>query len=422
MSDRYHFFEENGAKAAVWPIKNVETVACSVVVNGGYYYGDIPSLAHLIEHLTGQSTKNFSSYQKIENYKEHYGIGDNASVGGTKLKYWFVFPKRYLNEGFKLIEEIIFEPRFKQELIEKEILVLKQEAFDFWDNPYRRFKDKLTQNMAGKKHVVCRTPFDKLDDLADIKKEDLESFHRQFYYPKNTYWAIAGDVSLRRAKRLLSEILDRPNYKKSKLERESPRPKRKILTYKDDVDQPSITFNWFLPERRSLSYRDFHIVDDARYILVSNRRSLLYSRLRRELSLIYGISFSFYHVPGFSWLQIRTSTEFKNISPVCREVNKAITSLLKSGVSETRYEKIKHYRDLRTLMAFDSVKEIADILASQLSYPGRPYGPEEMNKICQSIKASEVEKVIRDYLNWDKVYLGFMAKNIDDIDEADFEL
>lgn len=415
MDNKYHYFKENGAKVAVWPVRNVETVVCQVSINAGFYFCDLPSFPHLLEHLTTQSTKNFPTYKEIEEYKEHYGIRKNANAGGSVLRYRFEFPKKYVKEGFKLIEEIIFKPVFKQELIDKEISVLEQEARDFWNNPYNRFEDQLIKNLAGKDHIYCRTAFGQIKKLSQVTLKDLVDWHKKFYFPSNTSWVISGDVKLEKVKENLSQILDRPNYSKQKIKSVPPEPNKRVLIHQDSVDQPYLTFNWFIPERKKLTYKEFLTFDDISYILVSNRRSLLYSRLREDLGLIYNVGAKTYHAPGFSILQIRTSTQRDNIPKVCFELKKIVSEFSKSGISEDKYNKLKHYRDLRTLMAFDSIKDITSILTAQLKYPGEAQSAEEINEIAKGIKVKEVKSLTKKYLVWDKVYLGLMAKDVEKI-------
>jgi zinc protease len=418
MPRKLHQFQLNGAKIAVWPIREVEGVVCYFLLKGGTWYEKESQrgMFHLLEHLSGRATKDFSDPQQVEGYKEKYGIGHDAWTASRHMGYWFEFPAIYTQQAFGLIEQIIFKPIFKSELIANELKVIKQEKNEFWTNRFNRFEQVQRENITSDKHhPYCATPFDNLEQLNKTTSEDLTKFHSQNYYPNNCYLGIAGNIQVDQVKKQLKKVFNRPNRPEASLTISSANLDKRLVKYKEKAEHAILNFNYLLPPLEELDFKDRLTLNIAKFILSVTRRSLFHQRLRQELGLIYGISSEYHLQPGFSLFKIETGTDQKYIKKVCLEIRKIISNFLEKGVEKEKYQRIMNYMNLQTRMAFDSPDSIANKISYSLLSNEKARKPQEYIDLANEISQKQILNLLNGYLNWEKVNIGIMTEEVDRI-------
>jgi predicted Zn-dependent peptidase len=193
-------------------------------------------------------------------------------------------------KGLSLLAEILTRPRFEGEVIQ----VAKDQALT---NLKRQGEKASTVSMREamvwhfKGHPYGRDPLKGLGTIPLITREDLTAFLGTFFVPSNMVLSVAGDVDESTALESLTRLVHAlPKKKAPSRNMEVPAPTGPVLAliHKPGQMQSQVTLALPSVQRTNPDYWKISLLMN----LFGGSDSLLYTRLREELGLVYAAFFS----------------------------------------------------------------------------------------------------------------------------------
>lgn len=402
----------NGAKVVTYSMSGVGAVHLMVVINAGAWYEKTPWGAHhYLEHLLFDATEKFPNEFAVELYKEKYAIKNNSTTAGGDIEMWFKFSEENIDQGLELFEQMFFKPLFLEKDMEREINIIRQEYVDKWSDPRARFWRATQEKIYGKGHPYAKDALGDPEYLKTVDRKKLQAIHKKFFVTSNMSIGVVGKVDSASIKRKLKTILN--GYDK-KAKPSIKLPKKKMLSgycwHKEDQDQLLLSYTWIIPGRDSLDIKQRVVLGLARYIMGGSMRSRLHRSLRLESGLVYKNGFAIHHHPSSSELEIWAATSKKNSQVVVDKIFVEIDKITKDGLSDKEFKRAVSYMNAQTLLAYDSVERICDIITYSIYNYGRYIRPDEYMEVANKIKPSDVVEVISKYLADNKPYVSVMAR------------
>ncbi|MBU4210725.1 insulinase family protein [Patescibacteria group bacterium] len=405
----------NKTKVAIYPIKGVRTVTISVLVRAGSWYEKGPNWGafHLLEHLVSQGTNEFTTKDKVELYKEKYGISSDAWTSGKQIGFNLRLPDIHIAKGLYFLNQILFHPTIPPKRIPTEISIITQEYQDKWNQPYDKFTQQVNEQLAGRKHIFTRDALGQPEYLKSLSRDLLLKLHQQFFQPQNITIAIAGNIKPSLVKQELKNLLKQHKNTQTIPILNPPKikPKNHLIKYKSHDNQAQILINWFLPNRKKMSYVDKLTINVANNIIGVGSNSLLSKKIREELGLVYYIKSRLWTWLDISGLEIQSSVDTKNINKLIKNAKLIVEEFIDKGISNKKFNQLNKFMDMRTLMNYDSVDRIAFDLASCLFYYNKVIIPEEQVQKASLIKQKRMIKLLKNYLKPQKAYISIMTKD-----------
>lgn len=146
-------------------------------------------IAHFLEHelfkkQQGDLTQEFA----------RAGASVNAATDYDVTTYYFSTIEEF-PRCLALLLELVFEPFFREDIVEAERGIIEQEIRMYQDLPDHRVYRNLVEGLYHH-HPVRIDIAGSLESLREITPRWLESCHRGFYLPSNALCAVAGDIDL----------------------------------------------------------------------------------------------------------------------------------------------------------------------------------------------------------------------------------
>lgn len=205
--DRTHTFVlDNGVRLVVLPRPDSPSVAFKFYIGSGSQFerAEQHGISHMMEHSLFKSTLKHSGpelYAAIEDY----GGQINAYTHREYLALSAQVQSDYWQPVLELLAEILSEPAFEPQLIEKEVKVVLEEIRRKQDNQSQVW-DLLMQAIWGD-DIFTRVILGTTETVSNFKAADVREYYEERFSGPNTSIAVVGDVEPNAVAAVLNEAL-----------------------------------------------------------------------------------------------------------------------------------------------------------------------------------------------------------------------
>lgn len=411
----YSLFEfPNGLQVVFWPLSGVEVVCFGVRVRaGGWCETNLKrGIFHFLEHALVQGTKNFPSFRKLSQRQEDLGLRTDNGVSGDFSFYQWSIPKENFSKGLELLAEYIFDPLFPQDGIEREREIILQEYQDYWDSPYHRFVKALSESFWGKDHPYTLDALGTREGITTINRDDIIKVHRKWYKPRNMVLVVVGDLKEKEVEEVVGKFFGaKPSTSfLAPLSFSKPKFQKNYLLWSENFKQVSFCLAFPTFGYKERVKKEQLALSMLSYILIDSRWSRLSIRLREKEPLAYSLwgASSLYPQGGF--LDINASFSPENTEKILKVVYEEVENIKMKGIENDEFERARKYFCYESLMGFDTVYSIAINLISYLFREGKVFLPQDRIREINKLKKSDVERMAREILVYEKSTAAIMAK------------
>ena len=151
-------------------------------------------MAHFAEHLSFKGTDRRTSRQIIT-HMESVGGDLNAFTGKEETVYYCTCQKEHFRRAMDLLFDVVFNSRYPQEEMDKEVEVVIDEIESYNDSPSELIYDDF-EAMLFQGHPLGRNILGNAERLRQFKSEDVARYTRRLYTPDRTVLFVYGNVEL----------------------------------------------------------------------------------------------------------------------------------------------------------------------------------------------------------------------------------
>ena len=283
---------DNGLTVYYLEDRELPLVNISIVVGAGSVF-EPPGKEGLAE-MTGDVMRTGGAAKltgdKVDEELEYLAAPISISLGMDYGTGNLSVLKKDLNRAFKIFSDILRNPAFDEDKLAQEKNLKVEELRRVFDKPQRlAFRE-------FKKAIYAGNPRGRLPEIASVEKierEDLVSFHKTYFFPRNIRMAVTGDISKQEALDLISKHLgdwdDEGDFGTAPLPK--PQENAPLYFYEKKVPQSTVIIGAIGPGKESPDFYPFTILD---YILGSGGfRSRIFQEVRSNRGLAYSAG-SFY--------------------------------------------------------------------------------------------------------------------------------
>lgn len=184
----------NGIKVIAEEVKNIRSISLGIWVKSGSRYESpwCQGISHFIEHMLFKGTKNRTT-KEIANEIDDIAAEVNAFTSREYTCLYLKVIDEYFEKGLDIVSDIILNPLFPPEEIERERQVILEEIKMYKDTPEEVVHDlmietcfegsSLAYNVLGQEKVI-----DKLD------KSILMDYFNEKFNANNIVISVAGNI------------------------------------------------------------------------------------------------------------------------------------------------------------------------------------------------------------------------------------
>ncbi|MGB9716048.1 MAG: M16 family metallopeptidase, partial [Thermodesulfovibrionales bacterium] len=365
-------------------------------------------LANLTAELLTEGTKNRTS-SEISEEIEFIGATLDVNVLNDYTTISLSVLKKDIQKGFELFSDILLNPVFPEEELERKKGLIKGIIRQWEEDP------SFLAEHAFKKEVFGDFPYGRLiegsiDTLDAIKRDDIISFYKSYFLPNNSILSVAGDLT----EEELSFIIDRylKNWEKSILppvieHKIDVRRSKKTVKIDKDLTQANIILGHIGISR---SNPDYYAISIMNYILGGGGfSSRLMQKIREEKGLAYDVNSAFISNKESGLFQVEVQTKNETANAVISEILNQLKNIRQNLVSDMELSEAKSYLTGSFLRKLDTTREIADFFAFvEFHNLGLDY-VDKYSTYINSITKEDILKVAQKYLDIENYILVVVA-------------
>ncbi len=397
---------ENGLRAVVAPMKDTQAITLWVLFATGSKYEtkNINGISHFLEHLFFKGTKSRPKAGQVNRELDRLGAQSNAFTSKETTGYYVKAASKHFDVALDVVSDILLEPLFKKEEIEKERGVILQEISMYEDDPRRQSFDLFEEVLYGDQPAGWDTA-GYPEIVKKITREDIVTYKNSHYLASNAVVTVAGNiepsVAFKKIHKAFSKMPDGKKIEKLRVEDSQLRPNVKFK--KKDVDQTHVR----------LGVRAYNMFDERRYpmavlntILGGNWSSWLFTELREKLGLTYYVRSMAEEYTDTGYLIAAAGVPHNAVEKTVTKMAEIFRRARTTGVSDKDITFAKEYIRGSLALAFESTDEVATYLASQELFYKKLWTPEEELKKIEAVKKSDIMKVARDIFKPERINLA----------------
>ena len=391
----------NGLVVITEPMEHVRSVSAGIWLRSGSRRepADVNGLSHFIEHMVFKGTRRRTAEDIA---REVDSIG--GMLDAFTSKEMVCFNTRVLDEhlprAFDVLSDMLLEPKFAPEDIDRERSVILEEIRMTQDNPEDLVHELFTQNFWDP-HALARPILGTPDTVSAFDRPTLESWFRRWYAPNNVVITAAGRLEHARFVGLVTERF-------GKLERSSevaadtiPRPAPHItLRKKKELEQVHICIG--VPALPMSDRRRF-AVSVLNNVLGGGMSSRLFQNIRERQGLAYAIFSELNAYKDVGMLSVYAGTSIETAPKVIECIMQEFQRLKNDLLTSEELRRSKDHLKGSTLLALESTGQRMNSLARYHLYFNRYFTPEELIAMLESVTAEDVRQVAREFFQWERV-------------------
>lgn len=399
---------DNGLRVLSENVPGVDSVALGLWISAGSRWEPDPlaGISHLVEHLMFKGTKLRSTKELAA---EIDLIGGNLNAYTTKeyTCYSARVLSANLSRALGLLSEMMLQPRFDPQEIEREKLVILEELSMYEDSP-----DDLVHDLIGtclwRGQPLGRPVIGSRESIISIQPPDILDFYRRYYTPRNSVLVAVGKVD---HQQLIDEVgksfaqwtdagpIDWSSWS-------APRITAGRCIKVKDVEQVHLC----------LGFQGVPLGDDTVYrllvlstLLGGGTSSRLFQKIREERGMAYSV-YSYqcsYRDTGL--LGIYSATSPDRAKEMLDLILAEIENLRRQPPPDDELQRAKALIKTELVLGLESPSSRMNRIGSSELLLGEPLDPQEAVRQVDSVDNEDIVKLAQQVLVQDQMAIACVA-------------
>ena len=383
------------------------TLLVLVGTGSKYETKNINGISHFLEHLFFKGTKHRPNAGDVHQELDRLGSEHNAFTSQELTGYWVKAAGKHFDTALDIVSDILLEPLFKADEIEKERGVILQEISMYEDMPQRKIFTIWEDLLYGDQPAgwdIAGPP----ETIRKIKRSEILDYKNTQYVASNALVIAAGNIDQKSAEAKISRVF-------KKFARGQAYSKRGV---KENQKKPAIKFEFKKTDQThlALGFRGYDMYDKRRYalgllgvMLGGNTSSRLFSEIREKLGLAYYVRASAQHYTDSGYLVASAGIPHSEFPRVVKKILEIFKDLKENGVSDDEIKFAKDYLRGTMALSFESSDEIASFYGEQALFYKKIETPQEIFKEIEKITQNDIIKVIKEVIRPDRINLAVIG-------------
>jgi zinc protease len=401
-----------------------------VSVNMWYHVGsgrEVPGrtgFAHLFEHIMFEGSGHVPEGE-FDLLLEAAGGDNNGSTNVDRTTYWENVPSNALELALFLESDRMgyLLDAMSPEKVDGQRDVVKNERRQSYENrPYGMASIALVENLYPEAHPYHWPTIGYMDDLTAASYDDVVSFFRQYYGPRNASLAIAGDIDVETAKRLVEKWFSDVPPGQAVAPIDPPAAvleAEKRIVLEDKVQLPRLYTCWLTPAFYDPGDAELDVLAN---VLAGGKNSRLYRRLVYDLQIAQDVSASQASSRLVSrFCIVATARTGHSLAELETVIQEEIDKLVAEGPTEREVERAINQYEASFLDQLELVGGFggkADQLNGYYFATGNPDWFQEDLSRYKALRPSDIQAVTETYLDDERVILSVVPEGRRDLAAA----
>ena len=382
-----------GLRLITESMPHVRSVSIGVWLTRGSRHesNELGGIAHFVEHMLFKGTATRTA-EDIAQEIDSIGGQLDAFTAKEYASYYIKVLDDHLPTAIDLLSDIVMNPRFDAEDIEKEKKVILEEIKMVEDTPDDLVHELFTQHF-WEGHSLGRPILGSKETVESFTSDILRKYFRHAYVAPNLIVSAAGNIEHARVRELVEKAFAALPAAPTPFEDTVPRVVPQVLLRSKELEQSHVCLG-------TNSYQQNHPDRYVSYImntvLGGSMSSRLFQNVREKRGLAYAVfsGLSAYRDAGNITIYAGCSNEaVPEVVDLCVE---ELRGLKQTPVPETELRRAKDHLKGSLMLSLENTASRMSHLARQEIYFERHFGLDETLAGVERVTAADVTRVAAD--------------------------
>ncbi len=397
----------NGVRVITEHMAHVRSVSLGVWIATGSRSEspDQNGISHFIEHMVFKGTTKRSA-EDIARSVDSIGGGLDAFTAKEMVSYNTKVLDEHLPLAFDVLADMVLNPLFRDEDIEKEKGVILEELKMEVDNPEYLLHEIFSSNFY-KDHPIGKPILGTKDTVRKFDREMIHHYYRRYYSPKNILITAAGNLKHAHLVELARQHFEDLRVHGS-LSPDPPPVPHARLVFRNKVSLEQTHLYMGVP-----AYPFPHELRFACYalntVLGGGMSSRLFQNIREKQGLAYAVysELSMYRDTGCMAIYAGTSTE--SAAKVIELIVAEFRELKEKLVPAEELRRAKDHLKGSFMLGLESTSSRMGNLARQEMYFKRFFTLDEMIRSIEDVTAEQVQHIAQEFFDPKNITLAMLG-------------
>jgi predicted Zn-dependent peptidase len=387
----------NGIRVVTEYMPHVRSVSVGLWIGTGSREesADETGISHFIEHMVFKGTKNRSAEQ-IARSVDSIGGGLDAFTSKELVSYNVKVLDEHLPEAFDVVADLVRNPLFLKEDIEKEKGVILEELKMEVDNPEYLIHEIFSSNF-WKGSALGRPILGTKQTIRAFDRNLVERYYRQYYTPSNILVTAAGNLNHRRLVQLAEDHFSDLKPRRTPALESTPQPHAPLVfRNKNSLEQVHVY----------LGVPSIPMPHESRFacyilnaILGGGMSSRLFQNIREKQGLAYTVYSELTMYRDAGCMLIYAGTSLRSAGKVVESVVHELRELVDHLATEEEMRRAKDHLKGSFVLGLESTSSRMGNLARQELYFKRFFSLDEMLERIEKVTAKEVQALAEQFFD-----------------------
>ena len=351
---------------------------------------ELAGASHFLEHLLFKGTAERSA-REIAVAVDAVGGEMNAFTAREHTGYYTRLPVADLAFGLDLLTDVVGAPAFRPHEIDAEREVILEEILMNEDTPDDVVHTRLMEGLFPG-HPLGAETLGSEDSIVGMARDQIASFHAEWYRPANLVVAAAGDLHhdevVARVERCLED--SEPGVRPTRVA-----PSTEVVPLSvvhRSTEQAHVAMAW-----RGLASNDpdRYALMVANHVLGGGMSSRLFQEVREERGLAYTVYSSPSSYTGAGAFSLYAGTAPNRLDELLQVIGDVLDELLASGITDDEHAVARGYLVGATLLGLEDSGSRMARLGSGLITRDEIIAVDDHLARMRAVTIDDVQRVVR---------------------------
>jgi predicted Zn-dependent peptidase len=398
---------KNGVRVISEEMGHVRSVSLGVWIRTGSRRetSEENGISHFIEHMLFKGTKNRSA-EDIARSVDSIGGGLDAFTAKEMVSYNTKVLDEHLPIAFDVLADMVRNPLFREEDIEKEKGVILEELKMEVDNPEYLLHDIFSSNF-WKDHPLGKPIIGSKDTIRAFDRGMIDSYFHRYYSPSNILITAAGNLNHKQLVDLARQHFEDLKITGKLAPEVAPVPHARLV-FRDKKSLEQTHLYMGVP-----AYPFPHHLRFACYtlntILGGGMSSRLFQNIREKQGLAYAVYSELAMYRDTGCMAIYAGTAVETCRQVIDSIVKEFRELKENLVPAEELRRAKDNLKGSFMLGLESTSSRMGNLARQDLYFQRFFSLDEMLESIEAVSAEQVRDIAREFFNPKNITLAVLG-------------
>jgi len=402
----------NGLRIVTHKMPDRQTAAIGIWIGvGGRYETKYnKGISHFIEHLVFKGSKKYSN-REIKESIEGVGGALNGFTSEELTCYLAKVPIKYLYSTLDILSDMVINPLFRSEDLQKEKTVIMEEIKMYKDLP-QHYVQELLDELLWPAHPLGMNIAGTIESVRSIDRAGLLGFKKRFYDISNIVVAACGNIDHNKFVNRINSIYPKLHakstikFKKAKVGQKKP----KSNLYSKNTEQTHLSLGMHGLRR---NHPDRYALSLLNIILGANMSSRLFHEVREKRGLAYAIGThikKFYDTGAFF---IQAGVDSRKTVEAIKIILLELNKIKAHQVSNKEFRCAKEYLIGQLVIALEDTLDHMFWAGEQTKAMDKIYTLDDIIKAIRKINKNDLLRLANKIFKADNINLAIIGPNVD---------